>query len=58
MLAARGEWVTNEKALLTQAGLAEIDRFAALAGPDPDLLSAVVGRARAFCSAAVHAAAG
>ena len=58
VLAARGEWVTNEKALLIQAGLAEIDRFAGLAGRDPDLLRAIVDRSRAFCSAAVRAAAG
>lgn len=51
VLARRGEWVTNDKALLTQAGLRQVDEFVAEAGPDPDLLRAMVDRSRALAAA-------
>lgn len=51
ILAARGEWVTNEKTLLTKAGLREIDQI--LVGPDQ---VAAVDRVRALCATALDAA--
>jgi predicted nucleotidyltransferase len=51
VLAARGEWVTNEKPLLGNAGLAEIDDLVAAAGPDR--LTELVDAASALCAAAV-----
>jgi hypothetical protein len=56
VLAARGEWITNEKALLTRAGLRQIDQFIAMAEPDQDVLLDVVERSRALCSQAVRTA--
>jgi len=52
ILAARGEWVTNEKTLLTRAGLREIDKIIAQAQQDPDSLRATVERSHTLCSAA------
>ena len=46
--AARGEWVTNEKTLLDRAGLRDIDRVLADAGPLP----AMIDEAEALLSAA------
>lgn len=54
MLAARGQWVTNEKTLLTRAGLEAIDEILAAARPDPVVLREVVDRVRAACSAALR----
>jgi hypothetical protein len=56
VLAARGQWVTNEKTLLTRAGLEEIDEILAAARPDPVVLRDVVDRVRAACSAALRGA--
>jgi Nucleotidyltransferase domain len=56
ILAARGEWVTNEKTLLTRAGLREVDGIIAAARPDPDVLREVVDAARAVCLGALGAA--
>jgi Nucleotidyltransferase domain len=56
VLAARGEWVTNEKTLLTRAGLRAVDGFIAAAGPDPGVLRDIVDRSRDLCSAAVEEA--
>jgi hypothetical protein len=56
VLAARGEWVTNDKTLLTQAGLRQIDEFLAVSGPDPGLLRTSAERSRALCADAVRAA--
>ena len=56
VLAARGQWITNEKTLLTQAGLRQIDDFVAAARPDPGALRDVVERSRALCSDAVREA--
>jgi predicted nucleotidyltransferase len=56
VLAARGEWVTNEKTLLTRAGLRQVDEIIATAKPTPEALLDVVARARAACSDAVRQA--
>ena len=48
VLAARGEWVTNEKALLDRAGLRRIDGLLAGLQPEPGSLTAAVDRAEAF----------
>ncbi|GAA4618301.1 nucleotidyltransferase domain-containing protein [Saccharopolyspora hordei] len=56
VLAARGEWVTNEKRLLARAGLREVD--AVIAGLAPESLVAAVDEARDRCAAAVSAARG
>jgi hypothetical protein len=59
VLAARGEWVTNEKTLLTRAGLRNIDELiAATAKPEPASLLDMVEQSRAACSKALHAAIG
>jgi predicted nucleotidyltransferase len=57
VLAARGQWVTNEKMLLTRAGLRQVDEFIAIAAPDPDVVREVVERSRALCADAVREAA-
>lgn len=57
VLAARGEWVTNEKRLLARAGLREVDGILAELAADPESLVAAVDAARARCAAAVGAAA-
>ncbi len=56
VLAARGEWVTNEKTLLTKAGLGDVDALMTAATPDTstELVSAV----RKLCADAVAAAGG
>ncbi|WP_024806104.1 nucleotidyltransferase domain-containing protein [Nocardia sp. BMG51109] len=54
VLAARGEWVTNEKRLLARAGLSEIDALAAGLEPDPETLRDSVERAHALCEQAVR----
>jgi len=51
VLAARGEWVTNEKTLLARAGLGEIDRIVT----DPDPVTAIE-LAHALCADAVREA--
>jgi hypothetical protein len=56
VLAASGEWVTNDKTLLTQAGLCQVDEFLAIAKPDPGLLREAAERSRALCAEAVRAA--
>ena len=55
VLAARAEWVTNEKALLTQAGLRQVDELVAMVRPDPDLLRAIAVRSRGLCADALGA---
>ncbi|HEX9041265.1 MAG TPA: DNA polymerase beta domain-containing protein [Trebonia sp.] len=49
VLAARGEWITNEKTMLTRAGLSKVDETVAAARPDPGALCDLVDRARAAC---------
>jgi len=53
VLAARGKWVTNEKTLLTRAGLRQVDEFIAASRLDPGVMRDVVDRSRAVCSDAV-----
>ncbi|MGK4578826.1 nucleotidyltransferase family protein [Kitasatospora sp. HPMI-4] len=45
VLAARGEWVTNEKTLLDRAGLRGIDRILSALSPDPQALTAAIDAA-------------
>ena len=49
VLAARGVWVTNEKALLHLAGLTPVDDIVAHAGTTPSTLLAAVQQARSLC---------
>ncbi len=49
VLAARGEWITNEKTLLTRAGLSKVDEVVAAARPDPGALRDLVDRASGTC---------
>ena len=56
VLAARGQWVTNEKTLLTRAGLRQVDEFIAAARPDPGVMRDVVDRSRVVCSDAMREA--
>jgi hypothetical protein len=58
VLAARAQWVTNEKTLLTRAGLRRVDEFIADARLDPGALRDVVNRSQALCSEAVREAVG
>ena len=55
MLAARGEWITNEKQLLTRAGLRRVDDLIAAASPDPAALRDLVDDSRSLCSDALRA---
>ncbi|MBD0844510.1 nucleotidyltransferase domain-containing protein [Streptomyces sp. TRM68416] len=48
VLAARGEWVTNEKRLLERAGLREIDAIVESLSPAPETLTAAVTEAAAI----------
>lgn len=48
LLARRGEWVTNDKTLLTEAGLGEVDGLLAGLTADPSELTAFVGAVRAL----------
>jgi predicted nucleotidyltransferase len=56
VLAGRGEWVTNEKTLLTRAGLRDLDTI--ITGLAPDTLSASIAAARARLEAALAEGAG
>jgi predicted nucleotidyltransferase len=56
VMAARGQWVTNEKNLLERAGLRAADRVIAAAKPDPASLRNAVDELRAACQAAVDSA--
>ena len=56
VLAATGEWVTNEKTLLIRAGLRPVDQFIAAAEPDPAALTQVVDQCRDFCAERVRQA--
>lgn len=53
VLAARGQWITNEKELLTRADIREIDEIIAATGLDPAFLDHVVRRSRAACAKAL-----
>jgi len=50
VLAARGEWVTNEKTILARAGLTDVDGIVDAMTADPDTLRAAVEEARAMCA--------
>jgi hypothetical protein len=58
VLAARAQWVTNEKNLLTLAGLREVDEFVATARTDTDSLRDLVDRSSDLCSRALRKAQG
>lgn len=49
ILAGHGEWVTNEKTLVTRAGLDEVDEIVAWAAPNSDNLLMMVDAARSLC---------
>ncbi|RCG19408.1 nucleotidyltransferase domain-containing protein [Streptomyces reniochalinae] len=53
VLAARGEWITNEKRLLTRAGLRGLDSLLPALGPDPETLRHAVDEAAALLREAV-----
>ena len=55
VLAARGEWVSNEKRLLGRADLRDLDGILAALAPAPEPLVAAVDTAAAlFTAAADH----
>ncbi|MGM9382954.1 nucleotidyltransferase domain-containing protein [Streptomyces antibioticus] len=57
VLAARGEWVTNEKRLLERAGLRAVDDLVARLGSGgPDTLDTVLGQAETLFAHTVRAA--
>ena len=58
ILAARGEWVTNEKTLLERAGLRDVDQIVAGTRPEPGSLRAAVGAARELCATSLEQAGG
>jgi hypothetical protein len=53
VLAARGQWVTNDKTLLTGAGLREIDELIAAAGVGRESLLDAVDGSLELCSRAM-----
>lgn len=54
ILAHRGEWITNEKQLLSKAGLRDIDSIVAQLGTQPERLLEGVASARDLLAGAVH----
>ncbi len=58
VLAARGEWITNEKTLLARADLRQVDEFIAEARPDAEALCDLVDKTRAACVTAFQGARG
>jgi len=50
VLAARGEWVTNEKTIIARAGLERVDGVVAGMTPEPDALRGAVAEARRLCA--------
>ena len=56
VLAARGQWITNEKTLLDRAGLRPVDELFAAARPSPESLRDLVDRTRARCLEALQEA--
>ncbi|WP_067667426.1 nucleotidyltransferase family protein [Nocardia miyunensis] len=49
ILAARGEWITNEKTLLTRAGLTATDEIIESLTPAPQVLHAAIENVRKLC---------
>jgi nucleotidyltransferase-like protein len=58
VLAARGEWITNEKTLLTRAGLRQVDELIAAARPAPAALGQLVDQTGETCRNALREARG
>jgi Nucleotidyltransferase domain len=58
VLAARGEWITNEKTLLTRAGLRQVDELIAAARPDEGALRELVDQTSETCRNALREARG
>jgi len=58
VLAARGEWVTNEKTLLTRAGLDAVNSIVAESGDTPEGLSRAAAATRDLCEATLQSALG
>jgi predicted nucleotidyltransferase len=56
VLAARGEWVTNEKGLVARAGLRDVDALLGTLTRDPDELAQRITDVEALLSRAVEAA--
>ncbi|MGW0814829.1 nucleotidyltransferase domain-containing protein [Streptomyces viridiviolaceus] len=56
VMAARGQWVTNEKGLVERAGLTAVDALTAGLTPDPEALAARVTEADVLLARAVEAA--
>jgi predicted nucleotidyltransferase len=56
VLAARGQWVTNEKTLLDRAGLRGIDHILASLTPRPPTLAAAIDKAQALLEDGVQRA--
>jgi hypothetical protein len=54
VLAARRQWITNDKTLLTRAGLREIDEIIAAAGHGRESLLEAVDRSTELCSLALR----
>lgn len=54
VLAGRGQWITNEKALLATAGLADVDAMVATVDRDPAALVALVRSIRERCAVEVQ----
>jgi hypothetical protein len=57
VLAAAGQWVTNEKALLDRAGLRGVDEILAGLTPQEDRLTQAVDAAEALLQTAITSAA-
>ncbi|MEV5508023.1 nucleotidyltransferase domain-containing protein [Streptomyces orinoci] len=55
VLAARGEWVTNEKGLLSRAGLRGVDGVLGELRPEPEVLVRAVAEAEGLFAAALGA---
>jgi hypothetical protein len=52
--AARGEWTTNEKMLLTNAGLRDVDGIVVSLSAEPAQLQQAIEQARALCERVVR----
>ncbi|MBD0419799.1 nucleotidyltransferase domain-containing protein [Streptomyces sp. TRM S81-3] len=56
VLAARGEWVTNEKRMVERAGLGAVDTLMANLTPEPEALTRAITETEGMLGAAVEAA--
>jgi hypothetical protein len=57
VLAARGQWITNDKHLLLDAGLADLDHLFASLNNDPEVLVAAAQSIRSRCRTATDSTA-